>query len=52
MTRSARGTAERPGVRVTQKRGLNRAISRSGWGLLDARLQHKAYGRVEQIPAA
>ena len=52
MTRSARGTVEKPGVRVAQKRGLNRAIRRSGWGLLAARLQHKAYGRVEQIPAA
>jgi putative transposase len=52
MTRSARGTLEQPGVRVAQKRGLNRAISRSGWGLLAARLQHKAYGRVEQIAAA
>ncbi len=52
MTRSARRTLEQPGVRVAQKRGLNRAISRSGWGLLAARLQHKAYGRVEQIPAA
>jgi putative transposase len=39
-------------VLVAQKRGLNRGISRSGWGLLAARLQHKAYGRVEQIPAA
>ena len=52
MIRSARGTVERPGVRVAQKRGLNRAIGRSGWGLLAVRLQHKAYGRVEQIPAA
>ena len=52
MTRSARGTVEHPGVRVAQKRGLNRGISRSGWGLLAARLQHKACGRVEQIPAA
>ncbi len=52
LTRSARGTLEQPGVRVAQKRGLNRAIRRSGWGLLAARLQHKAYGRVEQIPAA
>ncbi len=43
---------EQPGVRVAQKRGLNRAIRRSGWGLFAARLQHKAYGRVEQIPAA
>ena len=52
MTRSARGTVEQPGAGVAQKRGLNRAISRSGWGLLVARLQHKAYGRVEQVPAA
>jgi putative transposase len=52
MTRSARGSAKQPGVGVAQKRGLNRAISRSGWGLLAARLQHKAFGRVEQIPAA
>ena len=52
MTRSARGTVEQPGTRVAQKRGLNRAISRSGWGQLVARLQHKAFGRVEQIPAA
>jgi putative transposase len=52
MTRSARGTVGHPGVNVAQKCGLNRAISRSGWGLLAARLQHKAYGRVEQIPAA
>jgi putative transposase len=52
MTRSARGTVEHPGVRVAQKRGLNRAISRSGWGLVATRLQQKAFGRVEQIPAA
>ena len=52
MTRSARGTVEQPGQRVAQKRGLNRGIRRSGWGLLAARLQHKAYGRVEQVPAA
>jgi putative transposase len=52
MTRSARGTVENPGAGVAQKRGLNRAISGSGWGLLVARLQHKAFGRVEQVPAA
>lgn len=52
MTRSARGTVTQPGVRVAQKRGLNRAIRGSGWGLLAERLQDKAYGRVEQIPAA
>jgi putative transposase len=52
MTRSARGTVAQPGAGVAQKRGLNRAISRSGWGQLFARLQHKAFGRVEQVPAA
>jgi putative transposase len=52
MTRSARGTIEHPGTGVAQKRGLNRAISRSGWGRLVERLQHKAFGRVEQVPAA
>ena len=52
MTRSARGTVEKPGTGVAQKRGLNRAISRSGRGLLVARLRHKASGRVEQVPAA
>jgi putative transposase len=52
MTRSARGTVEHPGVGVAQKRGLNRAISRSGWGQLVTRMQHKAFGRVEQVPAA
>ncbi|MFZ0907237.1 MAG: transposase [Mycobacterium sp.] len=52
MTRSARGTLEQPGVRVAQKRGLNRAINRQGWGRLVARLDHKAPGRVERVPAA
>jgi putative transposase len=52
MTRSARGTIEQPGVRVAQKRGLNRAISYQGWGRLVARLDHKARGRLERVPAA
>ncbi len=52
MTRSPRGTGEMPGKGVAQKRGLNRAISRSGWGQLVRRIQHKARGRVEQIPPA
>ena len=52
MTRAARGTAECPGTRVAQKRGLNREISRQGWGLLLTRLQHKAAGRLELVPAA
>ncbi len=53
MTRAARGTVEHPGVHVANKRSLNRGIRRSGWGgLLAERLQHKASGRVEQVPAA
>ena len=52
MTRSARGTLEQPGVRVAHKRGLNRAIGRQGWGRLVARLDHKAAGRIERVPAA
>jgi len=52
MTRSARGTSDCPGTHVAQKRGLNREISRQGWGLLVARLKHKAQGRLEFVPAA
>jgi putative transposase len=52
MTRSARGTCERPGTNVAQKRGLNREIHRHGWGRLVARLKHKAAGRLESVPAA
>lgn len=49
---AARGTVDQPGVRVAQKRSLNRQISRQGWGLLVARLDHKAMGRLERVPAA
>jgi putative transposase len=52
MTRSAKGTAGTPGKNVRQKAGLNRGISRSGWGLLVRRLQDKAPGRVERVPPA
>jgi putative transposase len=52
MTRSARGTLERPGRGVRQKAGLNRGILSSGWGLLARRLEDKAPGRVEKIHPA
>jgi len=52
MTRSARGTAEAPGVNVAAKAGLNREIQRSGWGLLVRRLEDKAPGRVERVDPA
>lgn len=52
MTRSAKGTVEEPGTNVRQKAGLNRAILDKGWAVFAARLQHKAKGRVEFVPAA
>jgi len=52
MTRSARGTLERPGRNVRHKAGLNRAILAQGWGQFAARLEDKAPGREERIPAA
>jgi putative transposase len=52
MTRSARGTVEHPGVQVAQKRGLNCAIRHGAWGRLITRLDHKAAGRLERVPAA
>lgn len=52
MTRSAKGTVDRPGRNVRQKAGLNRSIMASGWGLFAERLQEKAPGRVEKVNPA
>ena len=52
MTRSARGTVEAPGTNVRAKAGLNRSILDKGWGMFARRLEHKAKGRVEYVPAA
>jgi putative transposase len=52
MTRSARGTMDKPGRNVAQKAELNRGILRSGWGRLVTRLEQKAPGRVEKVKAA
>ncbi len=52
MTRSAKGTREKPGRNVCAKAGLNRGILRSGWGLLVRRLADKAPDRVEKIKPA
>ena len=49
MTRSAKGTTDKPGRQVRAKAGLNREIMRSGWGLLVRRLTDKAPGRVEKV---
>jgi putative transposase len=52
MTRCAGRTVQNPGRNVAQKAGLNRGILKSGWGLLAARLEQKAPGRVEKVKAA
>ena len=52
MTRSAKGTRDRPGTKVRQKAGLNRSILANAWGLLLARLEHKASGRVHKVNPA
>ncbi|MEU9137840.1 transposase [Streptomyces sp. NPDC048404] len=51
MTRSAGGSTQQPGKQVRQKAGLNRVILAQGWGLLRRRTEHKAPGRVEDVPA-
>jgi putative transposase len=52
MTRSAKGTLQRPGRNVAAKAGLNRGILASGWSMLVERLEHKAPGRVHKIDPA
>ena len=48
MTKSAKGTVEKPGANVKQKAGLNRAILASGWGQLERKLEYKA-GQVASM---
>ena len=52
MTRSAKGSIERPGKNVRQKSGLNREILASGWGRLIRRLEDKAVGRIRKVNPA
>jgi len=51
MTRSAKGTAQKPGIRVSRKAGLNRAILGTGWGSLRRMLEYKAAKLIEVDPA-
>ena len=47
MTRSARGTAERPGRNVAAKSGLNINVLEQSWGIIVSQLSYKSqwYGR-------
>ncbi len=47
MARSARGSKDKPGKHVAQKRGLNRAILRSGWGQLERYMSYKTHTRIK-----
>jgi putative transposase len=42
MTRSAKGTKEKPGTNVAQKAGLNRALLDAGFGMLATLIREKA----------
>ncbi len=41
MTKSAKGTEEKPGKNVAQKRGLNRSITQQSWGMFFEFLEYK-----------
>lgn len=51
MMRSASGTVEEPGRNVAAKRGLNRSIASSCWGMFEQRLGHKIGDRLVRVPA-
>lgn len=42
MTRSSKGSIDKPGKNITQKSGLNRSILASAWGQIDKYLSYKA----------
>ena len=52
MTKSARGTKEKPGKNVKQKSGLNRSIMQQGWGRLVVVLAYMLAGGVIQVNPA
>ena len=42
MSKSAKGTLEKPGKKVAQKSGLNRSIAEQSWGMIRQQLTYKA----------
>ncbi len=51
MTKSAKGTEEKPGKNVKQKSGLDKSILEQCWGLLVLFLAYKMIGGVMRVPA-
>ena len=50
MTRSAKGTKEKPGKNVKAKTGLNRSILATGWGELRRMIEYKAARTIAVDP--
>ena len=51
MSRSAKGTVEKPGKNVKAKQGLNRVIVGSGFGMLRTQLEYKAEQKGRKVIA-
>jgi putative transposase len=51
MTRSAKGTVEKPGRNVVAKRGLNRALLDAGFGILARLIREKAEYAAREVIA-
>ena len=52
MVKSAKGTKEKPGKNVAQKRGLSKAILNQGWGVLAIILSYMLVGGIIRIDPA
>ena len=52
MVKSAKGTKEKPGKNVAQKRGLSKAILNQGWGVLATILSYMLVGGIIKIDPA
>ena len=52
MMAFAKGTVDKPGTNVAQKRGLNRAIASKGWGMLHTQLTYKTARAGGRRPVA